>query len=104
MTNRERLISLVGFSVKDNAVDGELIDAGILGTAIYDGSNLVKLKTCALNLLRIIISTPDVQDDNGGGFTTSTKFDRPSVLIRIAQLEGELDLVTGPTIEAKSMW
>lgn len=104
MTNKERLISLIGFAAKDDAIEGELIDQGVTGSDSYNGSKLTELKTGALNLLKLIISTPDVEDDNGTGFTTSTKFDRSAVLERIKQLEDELGLSVGSSIEAKPMW
>lgn len=105
MTNKERLISLLGFAPGDtNSVDGYLIDAGITGSAAYDGSNITELKTIALSLLYLLLSTADYSNTDGAGFVHSVKYDRIAILKRIDILEGELGLTVGATIQAKSMW
>jgi hypothetical protein len=103
MTNKERLISLMGFSPDGNAVDGALIDAGITGSDAYDGSNSDDLKTVAIDLMELLLTTPDTTNETG----FLIKYDRAMVLARISQLKTDLGLVqvdVGVTITAKSLW
>lgn len=102
MTNRERLISLLGFAPPPNSAEGALLDAGIAEADTYTASNINSIKRCAIEVMNIIITTADTGND-GPGF--QTKYDRPSILARIKQIQAELDPATsGPTITGKQVW
>ena len=105
MTNKERLISLLGFGVSDqNSLEGAMIDRGIVGTDPYASGNTVTLKKCAIEVMELLLTTADTTDSTPG---FSTTFDRDAVLKRINLLKGEIGLVdeSMPTIEnASFMW
>ena len=48
MTNKERLISLLGFAPPTNSAEGALLDAGITEGDAYVAGNLDPLKKCAI--------------------------------------------------------
>lgn len=101
MTNRERLISLVGFAPEPNAVDGALIDAGITGTDVYTSSLSTSLKRCAIELLKLILSMADTTNEN----SYLIKYDRAAVQKRIDQLEEEVNEVDNrPVINSVKPW
>lgn len=104
MTNRERLISLLGFAPDKNSVDGALIDADITGADNYTGSNSDELKTLAISILELLLSTPDITNTDGSGFVHATKYDRTAILKRIDLLKEELGLFAGPVITAPKVW
>jgi len=107
MTNKERFISLLGFAPSFDSVDGALIDAGILGTSPYDGTNVIALKKAAIELLQLLLTTADVSDGNAtAGFVHSVKYDRVAILARIKLLKGELGVTDEslPTINTKAVW
>ncbi len=102
MTNRERLISFVGFSPDANSVDGALIDAGIEGSELYLASQEKPLKLVAIELLELLISTPDTGNENG----YTIRYDRGAIEGRIARLKGDLGLLVGEKtlIRALHLW
>jgi hypothetical protein len=103
MTNKERLAALLGFTPANvNTLDAELLDAGIAGSDTYTKSNSIPLKTIALSIINILLSTADVSNTDG----MAVKYDRDAVLKRAARLEDELGLSQKdrPTITAKSIW
>lgn len=107
MTNKDRVLSLIGFAPSnDNAIDGELLDLGIAGAATYDVSQLVGVKTAAIRVMELLLTTADTSNENGSGFTNSIRFDRNAVLARINQLKNELGLVDTalPYITSRAVW
>lgn len=106
MTNKDRLKSLLGFSLDDdNALEGELQDAGISGATTYDVSQSVPLKTMAIRLMTLLLTTPDTKPADGA-IGIQIIYDREAVEKRIIWLQQELGLVdiNGPTITAKHVW
>lgn len=105
MTNKERLISLLGFAPDNNALEGALLDAGVTGSSTYDGTNIVSLKTIAIGLMELLLTTADTSFFNGVT-TAGIRYDRASILKRMAMLKAEIGLldVTGPIITSKSVW
>ena len=97
MTNRERLISLLGFTPTDDAVTGALIDAGISEGARYEATASKMLKQCAIELLRLLLSTPDTTNENG----FSQRYDRAAIERRIVELSGTAGR---PTISSSKVW
>lgn len=103
MTNSERLISLCGFSPANvNAISGELLDAGIDGAATYTADNMVPVKTAALKLMELLLTTADVRNENG----YDIKFDRNAVMARVNQLKNELGLIDTalPFVTSRPAW
>jgi len=103
MTNKDRLISLLGFSPANNhAIDGALTDAGIDGSEVYDGGNIVQLKNAAIEIMELLLSTPDVSNTEG----QAIKYDRNAVLARIKQYKTDLGIIVEEraTITAKQPW
>jgi hypothetical protein len=95
MTNKERLISLLGFTPDHNSIDGELLDAGITGAATYDGSEKDGIRTCAINLIELLLTTPDQTSDNG----FKVIYDRKAVMEKLGILKGE----TGETLVKRNI-
>lgn len=64
MTNKQRLIGLLGFTPQNNTVDAELIDVDIDGAAtyVYNAANLIALKKCAINILQVALSMANTND------------------------------------------
>ena len=103
MTNKERLISLLGFAPPDqNSIDGTLIDLGIDGVATYDASQSVLLKKAAIQEMELLLTTADTQNEN----QYLIKWDRDAVLARIKLLKGELGLIdeSQPYITSRPVW
>lgn len=103
MTIKERLIALVGFQpANDNAIEGELVDAGLIGSDVYGASQAVTVKTAAIKLMELLLTTADTKNENG----YSIVFDRKAVQDRIDQLKGELGLVDDslPVVNGRSCW
>lgn len=106
MTNKDRLISLLGFAPDNNAVEGALLDAGITMAGAYDGSNSVEIKKCAVGLMEVLLTTANTTSNNGAT-STSISFDRNAVLKRLQMYKKELGITDGtvPTIKDVSyMW
>lgn len=107
MTNKDRVLSLIGFAPSnDNAIDGELLDLGISGTTVYDATQAVSVKTAAIRVMELLLTTADTITENGTGFANRIKFDRNAVLARINQLKNELGLVDTalPYLTSRSIW
>jgi hypothetical protein len=101
MTNKERLISLLGFEpANKDAVEGALVDQGVDPAATYDGSLSISIKKGAIEVIKILLSTADTTNENG----YAIKFDRAAILKRLGQLEDELGLTGLPTITSKRVW
>jgi hypothetical protein len=102
MTNRERLISLLGFAPESNSLEGEMLDFDITPADIYDPANSVTLKKAAIKIMELLLTTADTTNEN----QYAIKYDRVSVLARIKLLKGELGLVDEsiPTITGKQVW
>lgn len=102
MTNLERLISFLGFSPSENAAEGALMDLNVDKDAVYVTANLVQIKTAALEVMKVLITTADFGNAMTGA---QTKYDRQSIIARIKALENELGLTaSGPTIRAVNVW
>jgi hypothetical protein len=104
MTNRDRLLSLLGFAPADrNAADGALIDAGIDGTALYTADMIIPIKKCAIEVLQILLSSANTSN-SVTSFTVT--YDRNAVLTRIKELKADCGIVDaeGPVINAPAVW
>lgn len=103
MTNTDRLLSLIGFApANGNAMDGVLIDMGIDGTSTYDATLSSSLKRAAIQIMELLLTTPDTTNTDG----YAIKFDRKSIQARIIQLKGELGLMDTdlPYVTSRSVW
>lgn len=103
MTNSERTISLIGFAPADkNALIGALTDRGVDAAGLYDGTNKNALKSAAIEIMELLLTTADIKNENGYSIT----FDRNAVLSRINQFKNELGLVDTalPYITSRSVW
>lgn len=103
MTNKERLISLLGFAPadKDNVIDGALLDEGIPGSSQYLATGSNAIKRAAVSVLKILLSTPDTTNTDG----YAINWDRSAVKHRIADLESELGMTRSiPKITGKQAW
>jgi hypothetical protein len=102
MTNKDRLISLLGFAPPDNSLEGELLDFGISSSGTYDPANSVLLKKAAIKIMELLLTTADTTNEN----QYAIKYDRIAVLARIKLLKGELGMIDEslPTITGKSVW
>ena len=102
MTNKQRLISLLGFAPSQDSVEGALLDLGIEGEETYNGTNVKLLKKAAIGILELLLTTADTTQ---GDPSFAIKYDRAAVLKRIDLLKGELDLLDSvPTIKAIHVW
>lgn len=102
MTNQERLISLLGFNPPVNAAEAALLDVGVDKAANYTSDQLIPIKTAAVEIMKVLITTADT---GNGVVGWTAKYDRPSILKRIEQLEGEINGVpAGPTIRGLQPW
>lgn len=102
MTNKERLISLIGFAPDNqNAIEGALLDASIDPDGDYEAGNLKVFKKATIEVIDILLSTPDTSNPQSG---MSIKYDRPSLLARrkILMIEIGEEVVPVPTIDNKS--
>lgn len=102
MNNKQRLKGFVGFSASDETIEGVLIDFNIDPALTYNASNIVLMKRAAIEVLKVLASSPDITNDTG--FTH--KYDRAAVQKRINDLTDELDPVDiEPKIRSKThMW
>lgn len=102
MTNKERLISLIGFSPAENAAEGALLDLGLLSTDTYDTASNLNIKKAAIEVMKALITTADTSNAQTG---FAIKYDRASILKLIAQFEQEVgDTTSLPTITGISPW
>lgn len=102
MTNKERLISLLGFAPPDNSLEGEMLDFDITPAETYEAANSVTLKKAAIKIMELLLTTADTTNEN----QYAIKYDREAVLARIKLLKGELGLIDEsiPTVTGKSVW
>ncbi len=106
MTNKERLISLLGFAPDNNAVDGALLDYGITADNTYVSTSLISLKRAQLELMELLYTTANTNFFNGAT-SSGVSYDRGTLLRRIQALRRELGLedFSLPVIRDKSyMW
>jgi hypothetical protein len=102
MTNRERLISLLGFEPPKNSAEGALIDLGIVDTSEYAVGTLDSIKRAAIEVMKVLLTTADTTNGEVG---FSVKYDRAAIEKRIAQLEDELNVTDArPTIKGIHPW
>jgi hypothetical protein len=102
MTNKEYFQSLLGFAPGPNVADAAMLDAGINGSSTYVVSNSAALKTAAIQVMRVLLSTADTSN-NVTGF--SIKYDRAAILKLIALYEDDLGITAGrPIIKGRSVW
>ncbi len=102
MTNKERLISLLGFAPPSNSAEAALIDIGLTETDTYIVGNLDSVKRAAIEVMKVLLTTADTGNAQTG---FSIKYDRAAIEKRIAQLEDELDVVVDkPTIKGIHPW
>lgn len=107
MTVRDRLISVLGFlPSEDNAIDGALLDNGLTGTDTYDSIKGVAVKTAALGIFEILLTTADTVKTADLATQFSIKYDRAAVEARIKLLKAELGIVDGSvaTINSFPVW
>jgi hypothetical protein len=91
MTNRERLIALLGFSPNKDAVTAVLIDSGIADSGDYVPASLVALKKCAIPLMQLLLTTPDMTNETG----FVIRYDREALLKVLAQYKADVGIVEG---------
>lgn len=103
MTNKERLISFLGFAPPANTAEGALLDAGITESEVYTAANSIPLKKVAITVMELLLTTADTSN-NVTGF--AIKYDRDAVLKRMNLIKGELGLTDEslPTITGKQPW
>lgn len=103
MTNKERLLAYIGFQPQDNVAEAALLDAGIDGSADYDVSLSDRIKRCAIEVMEVVITTADTGSSMTGW---TAKFDRPSILKRIATMKADLGIseVLQPEIRRSCKW
>jgi hypothetical protein len=102
MTNKERLISLLGFAPSDNSIEGELADWNLTSSATYSSADKDTLKKAAIRIMELLLTTADTTNENG----YAIKYDREAVLARIKLLKDELEPIEEkvPTITGKQVW
>lgn len=101
MTNKEALLAVVQTSVPDNSVEKALVDAEIVAGEQYSPSQMKEIDLCAIELLRGLLSTPDISEGQ-----YSIKLDRKAVQERLGYLEGKHGLSSSsqPRISGVSIW
>lgn len=103
MNIKDRVLAFIGFTPDNqNTIEAALLDEGLTYTDTYDNTvELIKVKRAAVQVMKILLTTPDTVNENG----YTIKFDRASLLKRIADLEAEIEPVLGPGIRNKSyLW
>jgi hypothetical protein len=103
MTNKERLISLLGFAPPVNSAEGALLDAGIDGSSIYTASLSSAIKKVAIQVMELLLSTADT---NNGQVGFNINYDRTAIIARIKMIKGELCISDDSlaTIKGVSPW
>lgn len=93
MTIQERIEAYIGFSPANAlAIEAAAIDAGLISGGTYVIADALAVKRAAVEVMKILLSTADTTNENGYGI----KWDRASLLKRIADLEEEIE----PTVPA----
>jgi hypothetical protein len=101
MTNKYRLIAFLGFQPSINVAEAALMDAGINMNDTYDSSLANPIKTAAVVVMKVILTTADTGNSVTG---FNSRYDRASILKLIGQYESELGLNGVPTIKAVAVW
>lgn len=107
MTIKEAILSELGFAPGNvNTVEKAISDQSLTsGDDYVSADHRTGVKWAALNILRILLSTPDTTTSIGGVTTSSMKYDRNAILKRISELEVDLEIVSvKPTITARNVW
>jgi hypothetical protein len=93
MTNKERLISLLGFQPEKNSADGILLEKGIDADDEFDPEDdatiVSKLRLCAINLMELLLTTPDQRNESG----FDVKYDRDAIMKRMNLLKIDAGLI-----------
>lgn len=92
MTNRERLISVVGFEAEANALDGALIDADLTAADEYTKANAPQVQKAAREVLQGLL----VSSMTEGGY--SVTYDRKAIEAKLKAIGG------GPKVRALNVW
>jgi hypothetical protein len=100
LTNREKILSILGHASPTNAVEGVMIDNDIIGYDPYVKDNLIPVLKAKKSLLRILLSTPDTTNENGYGI----KYDRKAIRDDIKDTEDEISGIEGPTLTSCVLW
>lgn len=87
MTNKERLISLIGFSPAINAAEGALLDNALDPTALYVPANINTVKKSAIEVMSALITTADTGNSITG---FNSKYDRAAILKLIDQFKDDI--------------
>jgi hypothetical protein len=104
MTNKERLLTLLGFSPPPNAAEGGLLDVGIAPDSTYDPLAINTLKQVAIGMMKVLLTTADTSN-NQTGF--AIKYDRDAIMKLIDLYEEEIAppvVVAEPTIKGIQPW
>ncbi|MES2620240.1 MAG: DUF6706 family protein [Bacteroidota bacterium] len=101
MTNKERLLAMLGFSPSPQAINAALIDFQIQGDIVYDGSAYPLIRLAAIRLMEVLITTPNVSNGEAG---LSTTYDRGAIERRIASLKSEINISAGKSIARGFSW
>jgi hypothetical protein len=107
MTVKEAILAQLGFAPgNQNVIDLAIADNELTGQDTYVSvEHMTSVKSAALQVLRILLSTADTTTSTGGVTTQSIKYDRGAILKRIGELEVDLGLVDErPTINARYVW
>jgi hypothetical protein len=103
MTNKEALIATIMVSTQaaGSIVEKVLVDFSIDASATYSAANAKEIDLCAIEVLKGILSTPDISE---GGF--SVKYDRGAVQARLSALNEKYfpELIKTPTVRARDLW
>ncbi len=101
MTNKERLISFLGFQPDTNASEAALLDINLDGTDYYEAVNYKMVRLAAIQLMEILLTTPNTTNQITG---YSITYDRDAVERRLYRLKLEAGLELGPYIRAINKW
>ncbi len=102
MTNKERLISLIGFAPAPNSAEGALLDQGLDPALDYDSSDINTVKKAAIEVMTALITTADTGNGEVG---FQIKYDRPSILKLIEQFKEDVGVtVSNRTITGIQPW
>jgi len=101
MTNKERLLAMLGFQPEVNAAEAVLIDNSLVAADTYVTASLSSIRLAAISLLETLLSTPNTSNSVTG---YSVTYDRAAIERRLNNLKTEAGLITGPTINVVNKW
>lgn len=107
MTVSDRILLFVGFTPNNpNLVLASAMDQGIDPTLVYTSDMRLTCLKAALDLLKILLSTPDVQNSIDGVNQFKTTYDRTAIQAQIALLKAEngLEDKSKPYIDSRPIW